>query len=468
MSTNHPSSLSPTMVTIHVEDEDLWYHLPTFHATVGPLLLTNEASHEDMVKHKTEFTEAAHAIKRIAAPFIHTRCVEVMDGLPDHFRLAGYIPDFRVAENIIFDAFSITIMFIVRMGEITGKPTIQLKLLPEEFLGHLITTDEGDGKVRLDRGPLDAFDQNQPVVLFKDTLHYKSDLTNHNKSLTYECAVDEFDSTQQALVTKIIRNTLAPLTHITECVLDLSDRKDDFIQRNTMHTLMKLVKRSTPPQDILFPAARHQGRRREFHRMTRAIFELISSFESENVKIECFAPDQLSLVIQYTGGAATDPSNDHIINLTLAVINRSTVELTMRPAELLSHLTISELVTDKGTVLLHNGPLDAFPTDQPCAMRVENESISQGDHVYHFKSWKYECNMHRKDPDRRAQVFGPEEQILVKKIIRNAIAPFVGSTNFVHTHTALNMRHAKHVKAILNTLQLPKHIQGPYPCAKSA
>jgi hypothetical protein len=128
------------MVTIHVEDEDLWYHLPTFHATVGPLLLTNEASHEDMVKHKTEFTEAAYAIKRIAAPFIHTRCVEVMDGLPDHFRLAGYIPDFRVAENIIFDAFSITIMFIVRMSEITRKPTIQLKLLPEEFLGHLITT----------------------------------------------------------------------------------------------------------------------------------------------------------------------------------------------------------------------------------------------------------------------------------------------------------------------------------------
>lgn len=470
--------LQPRMATVVEDGDDLRITLPIEHPLTKPPTPTYTPSAEDMEQHGSGFIKAENAIKRIAEPFMPL-CTRASSMSPGHATLICQIPDFRVATDILFDRYFLHAILSIQNHNNT--PTVMLDLLPEELLHHLITTDTGDGTVRLDSGPLDSFAEEDTVTLHRLQIYLGSDNTYYYKSLTYVCAIDDFDAKQQALVAKIIRNTLAPLTRITESITDLSITKDEFARRSMTHKLMMLLysqekqaqffqisddvwnrytkKHEPVTRDMIRKMLRQcgaeepicmqltPGHSEHFHNATRAIFEIASPFESENVELGSFAADQLSL------------TSSHLINITLSVTNQSTVQLTIRPAELLGHLAVSHQTN--GTVMLKKGPPYSFPTKQTLVLTVEKESINLGKHTCHFKTWKYECDIHQFDPDRQA---------LIKKVIQNALTPFTRPRGIdtIYTATHAEKRHTTLVQKMCNELQLPRHVQGPYTCAKTA
>lgn len=475
------------------DDDFLRIVLPIKHTTINPSQLREKASAEDIQKHADKFTKGADTVKHIAEQFT-SRCVRMTYDLPDHVILTGQIPDFTITQDITFDKYLLGIALLVRMNE--GIPTVSVELLPEEFLGHLITIDAGEENVRLVRGPLDAFDAEHPVILHKHRIYLGSDTTRHYRCLKYECAVDDLDARQQTLITKIIRNTLAPLTLITDNILELSTRLEDFTRRNVTHALMTMMRPSTEKQIPFFQIPTNiweEGTKRDkpvtktmvhemlrqcgadmpinpnmiftprhsetFHRVTRAIYDITTSFESRNVELGATASNRLSLVARFAHQSKAGCADEHFVIITLSVKDQSTVQLTMHPAEMLGHLLVSN--DTRSTVTLKQGPLDSFSTDQALVFNVTKENTILGENIYQFEAWTHECDI---------RTFDPDMQTLVTKVIKNALAPFTQHMTSTDAGAMFNAdpKHTRIVKRILHTLQSQTKVNGPHTCAKSA
>jgi hypothetical protein len=205
------------MANITQPIRDLIISIPVIHNSDKPNMLVPKhqlLTEENIKQHHQVIYQATERFHTLMQPFT-SQFITTKGSLYHEVALEATFGEHRLAQNVVFETYWIQTILAVKLTD-KKDLIVELKLRPMEFLGHLITAGEKDCFVL----------KKDKQITLKEVRDFPDDenSTSYVKSLTYECAIADFDANQQETISKIIKATLTPF-HILDPKNDRLSKK---------------------------------------------------------------------------------------------------------------------------------------------------------------------------------------------------------------------------------------------------